>query len=193
MKEKLYKAKQIISVIAFSLILSVMGMITGRPVMMIAYGGFFLLMSLIIFLILNRQNKMRHEESTGNLGIIVRKVTGVIMMILALVAPLIVALQSELISLPDGISEGAVVGIMLSTTVLFIVLLLLSIFFINDRGSTFVNRFIGYVIYIIAAAFPGLLMSKVDRSTMGIGSVYYVALVVLILAYNAKSMFLAKE
>lgn len=193
MKDKLYKVKQIISVIAFSAVLSVMGMITGRPVMMIAYGGFFLLMSLVIFLILNRQNKMRHEESSGNLGLIIKKVTGVVMMILALVAPLIVALQSELISLPDGISEGAVVGIMLSTAVLFIVLLLLSLFFINDRGSTFVNRFIGYVIFIIAAAFPGLLMSTVDRSTMGIGSVYYVALVVLILAYNAKSMFLAKE
>jgi hypothetical protein len=36
----------------------------------------------------------------------------------------------------------------------------------------------------VAAAIPGLLMSRVDSTTTGIGSVYYVAMAVLILAYN---------
>lgn len=193
MSDKLHKAGQIISVIVFIAVLSVMGMITGRPIMMLAYGGFFLLMSLIIYLSLNRQTKVRHETSSDNKSFIFRKVLSAILMIVAIIAPLIIALRSEVISLPADISQGKVVGIMLSITILFIVLVLLSIFMINDRGSSFVNRFIGYVIFIIAAAFPGLLMSTVDRTTMGIGSVYYVAMAVLILAYNARSLYCVKE
>lgn len=193
MSDKLHKAGQIISVIVFIAILSVMGMITGKPIMMLAYGGFFLLMSLVIYLFLNRQTKVRHETSSENRSFIFRKVLSAILMILAIIAPLIIALRSEVISLPADMSQGKVIGIMLSTSILFIVLVLLSIFLINDRGSSFVNRFIGYVIFIIAAAFPGILMSTVDRTTMGIGSVYYVAMAVLILAYNARSLYCVKE
>lgn len=193
MSDKLYKVGQIVGVIVFIVVLSTMGMITGRPIMMLAYGGFFLLMSLIIYLTLNRQNEMRHQENTGMMGVVIKQSLGVIFMILAIISPLIVALRSEVISLPEGISQGKVVGIMLAASIVFIALVLVAIHLINERGSSFVNRFIGYVVFIIAAAFPGLTMSTIDRSTMGIGSVYYVAMVVLILAYNARSLIFAKE
>jgi hypothetical protein len=44
---------------------------------------------------------------------------------------------------------------------------------------------IGFGLFVIAAIIPGALMVNVDSTTMGIGSVYYVAMAVLILAYNA--------
>jgi hypothetical protein len=55
------------------------------------------------------------------------------------------------------------------------------------------HRVIGYVLFVIAAIIPGLMMSRVDSTPMGIGSVYYVAMAVLILAYNAMGLFCNQE
>jgi hypothetical protein len=78
---------------------------------------------------------------------------------------------------------------MLGITLVFIALILLAVYLINIKGQTVANRSIGYISFFVAAILPGLLMSTVNRTTMGIGSVYYVAMAVLILAYNARNLF----
>jgi hypothetical protein len=40
---------------------------------------------------------------------------------------------------------------------------------------------------------PGLLMSRIEKTTIGIGSVYYVALIVLILAYSGFGLITNRE
>lgn len=191
MHDTLFKIKQIAGLVFFIAILSTMGMITGRPVMMLAYAVFFLVMSLVVYLTL--RNNQRHFEVTRSSNTIFRKVLAAVLMLLAIVTPLFIALRSNVINLPDEMSIGLVVPMMLGLSVLFIAMVLATVVLINRKGNTFANRAIGYIVFIVASMIPGLLTSKVDSTTMGIGSVYYVAMAVLILAYNAFGLFFNQE
>ncbi|MCB5272164.1 MAG: hypothetical protein LHW56_10010 [Candidatus Cloacimonetes bacterium] len=187
MKDTFFKIKQIAGLVVFIAVLSIMGMITGKPVMMLAYAGFFLLMSLIVYLTL--KNHQRHFEVISKPQKTVKTIMAAALMLLAIIAPVLIALRSNVINLPASLTVGAVVGIMLGVTLVFIALVLLTVYMINIKGHTVANRAIGYASFVVAAILPGALMSTVDRSTMGMGSVYYVAMAVLILAYNARSLF----
>ncbi|MCK9584466.1 MAG: hypothetical protein M0R69_06085 [Candidatus Cloacimonetes bacterium] len=187
MKDTFFKIKQIAGLVVFIAVLSVMGMVTGKPLMMLAYAGFFLLMSLIVYLSL--KNHQRHFEVVSKSNKTLRTIMAVVFMLIAIIAPLLIAQYSEVISLPESITAGAAVGIMLGITLVFIALILLAVYLINIKGQTVANRSIGYISFFVAAILPGLLMSTVNRTTMGIGSVYYVAMAVLILAYNARNLF----
>lgn len=186
MKDTFFKIKQIAGLVVFIAILSVLGMVTGKPIMMLAYAGFFLLMSLIVYLTL--RNNQRHFEVVAKTPKILMTIIAAVFMLLAIVAPMLIALRSNVINLPVSMTTAAVVGVMLGVTVVFIALVLLAIYLINVKGHSIQNRAIGYISFIIAAMLPGLLMSRVDSTTMGIGSVYYVAMAVLILAYNARNL-----
>jgi uncharacterized membrane protein (DUF485 family) len=191
MQDTLFKIKQIVGLVIFIAVLSTMGMITGRPVMMLAYAAFFLAMSVVVYFTL--KNNQRHFEVTQRSNKTFRRVLAAILMLIAIVAPLLIALRSSIINLPDSLSVGTVIPLMLGLSILFIAMVLITIFLINRKGVTLAHRAIGYLVFIIASAIPGLLMSRVDSTTMGIGSVYYVAMAVLILAYNAFGLFFNQE
>jgi hypothetical protein len=54
-------------------------------------------------------------------------------------------------------------------------------------------RALGYLIIIVASLIPGILMSRFDKNTSTIGSIYYVALAVLIMSYNGINLLTPKE
>jgi len=191
MHDTLFKIKQIAGLVFFIVVLSTMGMITGRPVMMLAYAAFFLVMSGVVYLTL--RNNQRHFEVTQSSNKTLRQIVAGILMLLAIVAPLFIALRTSVINLPDDMSLSQVIPMMLGISVLFIAMVLATIILINRKGNTLANRAIGYLVFVIAAIIPGLLMSGVDSTTMGIGSVYYVAMAVLILAYNAFGLAFNQE
>jgi len=191
MSNNLYKIKQIVGLIIFIAVLSAMGMITGRPVMMLAYAGFFLAMSAIIYLTL--KNHQRHFEVVNKSNKTAKSILAAILMIIAIILPMIIALRSSIINLPHSLTMGSVVGLMLGLTIVFIALVLLALYMINSKGHDLKNRIIGYLSFALAAVIPGALMQSVDRTTMGIGSVYYVAMAVLILVYNSRSLFCSQE
>lgn len=182
MSDTLFKIRQIISLIVFIGALSLMGMITKQPLMILVYAAFFMAVMAIMYF--SMRKRQRHSELVQSGNPIYRKVTGVVLILLALVAPLIIALRTNVINLPVDLSLGAAIGIVGGITVLFIALVLLAVYMVNNKGFELSKRIIGYVAFIVAAAIPGLLMSRVDSTTTGIGSVYYVAMAVLILAYN---------
>ncbi len=191
MKDTMYKIKQILGLIVFIVVLSTMGMITGRPVMMLAYAGFFVLLSLVIYLTLRKTQ--RHFEVVDKSNKTARTVLAAILMILAIIVPMLIALRTSIINLPESMTVAFVVGLMLGLTILFIALVLFAVYMINNKGAILQNRIIGYLSFIVASVIPGALMSGVDKSTMGIGSVYYVALAVLFLAYNARNLYCNQE
>jgi len=191
MFDTIFKIKQIASLVVFVLVLSLMGMITGRPIMMLAYAAFFLAMSVVIYLTLRK--KQRHFEVVQSQNRTIRVILAAVLMILAIIAPMLIALRSSVINLPAEMTVSTVVMLMLGLSILFIILSLLPVYLINRKGSTVIHRVIGYLVFIIAAMIPGLLMSRVDSTPMGIGSVYYVAMAVLILAYNAMGLYFNHE
>lgn len=182
MSDTLFKIKQIASLILFVAMLSLMGMITSRPVMVLAYAGFFIaVIAIMYFLMRKRQRHFELTQSTSNLF---NKIVGGVLLALALATPMLIAFRTSVIKLPSELSSGAALGIVGGVSVLFLALLFAAQYMINVKGKELPQRIIGYVLFVIAAALPGILMSRVDSSTSGIGSVYYVAMAVLILAYN---------
>lgn len=186
MSDTLFKVKQIISLIIFIGALSLMGMITGRPVMVAAYAAVFIAVAALMFFVIKK--RQRHFEVTNTDNTMLYRIIGIVLALLALATPLVIALRSSVIKLPADLTVGAAVGMVLGVTVVFILLMIIAIHLINRKGHDTVMRIIGFLLIIIAAAIPGILMSTVDRTTSGIGSVYYVAMAVLILAYNSYSM-----
>ena len=191
MSDLWFKIKQIITLIVFIAVLSLLGMISGNPTMIVAYGVFFLVVVAIMFYLTRR--RQRHFEKVKESSQLFRKIFGVLLMILALITPPVIILRTNLVTLPATIEAGTALGIVCGVTVLFIVLTLLAVYFINYRGRQVSNRVIGYILYLIAAIVPGLLMSRVEKTTIGIGSVYYVALIVLILSYSGYGLLSNKE
>ncbi|MCK9556685.1 MAG: hypothetical protein PHQ78_04375 [Candidatus Cloacimonetes bacterium] len=191
MHDTLYKIKQIATVVIFIAVLSTVGMITERPIMMLAYAAFFLVLSVLVYFSL--KNNQRHFEVTYRSNKGLKRIVAAILMILAIVTPLIIATRTSVISLPQTLSSGVVIPMMLGLSILFILMILVTVYLINRKGTTAAKRAIGYIVFIIASMIPGLLMSLVDSTTMGIGSVYYVAMAVLILAYNAFGLYFNQE
>lgn len=191
MKDGLFKIKQIVSLVIFIIVMSFMGMITGRPIMMIAYAGFFLLVSFAIYLSLRK--RQRHFETSQGSNRYLKLGLSILFMVLALIMPTLIALRSNVINLPVDMALGTAIGWMAGVTIVFVLLILAAIYMINYKGITTTNRVIGFGLFVIAAIIPGALMVNVDSTTMGIGSVYYVAMAVLILAYNAMGLYLNKE
>lgn len=191
MYDTIFKIKQIASLVVFIFVMSLIGMITGRPIMMLAYAGFFLLMGVVVYLTLRK--KQRHFEVVQSQNKNFRMILAAALMLLAIISPMLIALRSSVINLPAEMTASTVIMLMLGITILFIALVLATVFLINRNNSTLKHRVIAYVMFVIAAIIPGLLMSRVDSTPMGIGSVYYVALAVLILAYNAMGLFCNQE
>ncbi|MCB5259550.1 MAG: hypothetical protein M0Q19_00255 [Candidatus Cloacimonetes bacterium] len=191
MHDKLFKFKQIAGLVFFIAVLSTMGMITGRPVMMLVYAAFFLALSFVVYLTL--KNNQRHFEVSQRSNKTFRKVLAGILMLLAVASPLFITLRTSVINLPESMSVGVVIPLMLGLSILFIALVLTTVVLINRKGTTLANRAIGYIVFVIASIIPGILMSRVDSTTMGIGSVYYVSMAVLILAYNAMGLYFSEE
>lgn len=189
MPDTWFNVKKIISLIVFVVVFSLMGLATGQPLMILAYAGFFCAVIFVIYLTLRK--KQRHSEVSDTKIHLIRKIIGGIMLLLALLLPEIVIARTNLINLPE--LNAGIIAMIFGINILFIGLMLFAARLINTSGNKPVMSFLGYAIIIIVAAVPGLIMSGIERSTTGIGSVYYLALAVLILAWNGSTPFLTKE
>lgn len=189
MPDKWFNLKKIISLIVFIAVFSLMGLATGKPLMIVAYAAFFMVVVVIAFLKL--KNKQRHFEVNETTNPIVRKVIGVAFVLLAVALPALIITRTNLVNLP--VLNAGVVAAIFGITLLFIAMMTIATHLINNKGSEKPMLIIGYALIIIASAIPGFIMAGIDRSTTGIGSVYYVALAVVILAWNGVGLALNKD
>lgn len=190
MKDRFFNIRQIVLTVIFIAALSLMGMITGEKYMVAVYGAAILIISGIIFLFVRRNQ--RHSEISLVKNRAVGVVAGIVLCILALITPLILVLKSNVINVGEEITAMTIVAT-LAVTILFIALFALAVHLINNKGETFAMRALGYLIIIITSLIPGILMSRFDKNTSTIGSIYYVALAVLILSYNGINLLKSKE
>ena len=190
MKDTLFNIRQIVLSVIFILAFSLIGMMTQIPIMVAVYAGALIIISGIIFIFVRKHQ--RHSEISLQKNRVPSIIIGAVLCILAVLTPLLLVLKSNVINLgadPSIIAKLAVLG----TTLLFIALIAIAVFLINYQGDNFVIRAAGYLIVILTSLVPGILMSFYDKTASTIGSVYYVALAVLILAYNGINLFLPKD
>ncbi len=190
MKDTLFNIRQIVLSVIFILAFSLMGMMTQRPIMVAVYAGVLIIISGIIFIFV-RINQ-RHSEISLQKNQVLSIIFGAVLFILALITPLLLVLKSNVINIGSDPSIFAILAVPV-TTILFIALIAVAVYLINYQGEHFVIRAAGYLIVILTSLVPGILMSFYDKTASTIGSIYYVALAVLILAYNGINLFLPKD
>ena len=186
MSDTMFKIRQIISLVIFIGVLSLMGMITNRPIMVLAYAAVFIAVTVVMYIFIMR--RQRHFEVTQTDNTLMYRIIGIVLAIFALGLPLLMVFRSSVIKLPSETTAGTAAAIVGGVTVVFVALMVFAVHLLNTKGKETAMRILGFVLIIIASAIPGILMSRIDRTTSGIGSVYYVAMAVLILAYNSYSM-----
>ena len=191
MSDTVFKLRQIISLILFIGALSLLGMITQKPLMIIPYGVFFIAVVAVMFLFM--QKRQRHFETVKESSPVWKRILGVAFLLLALATPPVLSLRSSVISLPETMGFTQVLVTSLGAALVYVVLILPAVYLINFKGNDLAKRVIGFVLFFIGTLFPGILMSFIDKSTTGIGSIYYVALAVLVFAYTGFGLVLNRE
>ncbi len=189
MPDTWFNLKKIISFIVFIVVFSMMGLATGKPVMILAYAAFYIAVAFVIYLLLRK--KQRHFEVSETTSPLVRKIIGGALLLFAVILPALIITRSNLVNLP--VLNAGIVALIFGITILFIGVMLYAAHLINTKGDSIAMSIIGYVLIIVVAAVPGLIMAGIERTTTGIGSVYYVALAVLILSWNGVGIVLSKD
>jgi len=185
MNDTWFNAKKIISLILFIAVFSLMGLATGKPVMILAYAAFFLAVSGMFYNM--SKKRQRHSEVSEIINPKVKQAIGGILLLLAIVLPILLVTRTNLVNLP--VLNIGVSALIILITILFIGLALFAAHLINVKGKDV----LGYLILIAISALPGIIMAGIDRTTTGIGSVYYIALAVMILAVNGFKLYRNQE
>lgn len=191
MKDTLFVVGKIIGLLIFILAFSLMGIVSGRPIMILAYAGFFVVVMGVIFLFV-RKNQ-RHFEIISQRSRTISKIIGIIMLLAAIAIPALAISNMQLFELNLEKLGLGVIALVVTITIALIAGVILGVYLINKKGSTKPNKIIGYLIIIILSAVPALLVIPHDKTTTGIGSVYYVAVLVAVLSWWGLSLYLNKE
>ncbi|MBM4403481.1 MAG: hypothetical protein FJ042_03730 [Candidatus Cloacimonetes bacterium] len=190
MSDKWYYARKLIAILIFIAALSMMGIATGKAWMILAYAGFFV--AVVAGVIFIEHSKQRHFEIVPSDNVILRRMFGGIMLILALGLPILMTTRMNLFTLPQ-VSMWILLLASLGVTLVFIGAMAAAVYLINFVKDELIYKIIGYALIVIASALPGLVISFFDRTTTGIGSVYYILLVVVILSYSGINLFIKQE
>ncbi len=191
MKDKWFVLGRIIALLVFILAFSLMGIASGKPIMILAYAGFFIVVMLVIFLFVKKNQ--RHFEIISEKSRAMSRIIGIVMILAAIALPVFAVANLQLFELGMESIGLVTLALVLIITLVLIAAVILAVSLINKAGGTKVNRIIGYLIVIIASAIPALLVIPTDKTTTGIGSVYYVAMLVAVLSWWGLSLYSNKE
>jgi len=191
MKDKLFILGKIIGLLVFVLAFSLIGVASGNPLMILAYAGFFLVVMLIIFLFVRRNQ--RHFEIISQTSRTASKIIGIIMILLAISIPPLAVANMQIFDIGVENVGLSVIGIVLALTIALIAGGVFAVYLINRNNGNKIIRFAGYLLMIILSAIPALFVIPNDKTTTGIGSVYYLAVLVALLSWWGFSLYLSKE
>ncbi len=191
MKDKLFILGKIVGILIFLLVLSLMGLASGNPMMILGYAGFFVLVMLVIFLFVRRNQ--RHFEIVKSGNSVLTRIIGIVMLLLAIAIPPLAISNMQLFEL--GLAKIGLMTMFIAAgiTIALIAIGVLGVWLINRAGSILLTKILGHLVIIAAAAVPALLVIPHDHTTTGIGMVYYLAVMVAVIAWWGFSLILNKE
>ncbi len=181
MQDKWFSIKQIISVVIFIGVLSIAGLVSGKVWMMPIFALFFTLVAGLIIHI--SKGKQRHFEVIKPSNRTAHLVFGAILSVAALIIPVLVVWRTSLIPVPGSLSVG-LLALTFVFTIVFLALLFVAVYFLEYKKTEMLHKVLAYVLIVLASALPGIIVSSYDRTTNGIGSSYYVAMIIVFLAWN---------
>lgn len=194
MKDILLNARKILGIALTLLALAALGFFTDNPrVMVPVYFVFFLAVFSGIYL----YNNYRFKNTKKIVGVRTEKreaelmraqeakriphiIQGSILLLLSLFVPTFVFRDV-------GFTFGIHILLFFSTLVM-ILLAIIAVYMINKK--TLLHGIIGYVLLILISSMPALLMTQHDRSYHALGTAYYTALIITIIAWYGSDLLL---
>jgi hypothetical protein len=191
LKKSLFNLGRIIGALIFIMVLSLSGIVSGKPIMILAYAGFFLLVMFAIFLFV-RKNQ-RHFEIISQRNKLMSKIIGTLMVLIAIAIPALAITNMQLFELGSATIGLKVILAVVALTITLLISGVVGVYLINRSGSKLWHKILGYLIIIGASSVPALMVIPYDRTTTGIGSVYFVVIMVAILSWWGLSLYLYKD
>ncbi len=191
MKDKLFILGKIVGLLVFILAFSLMGIASGKPIMILAYAGFFIIVMFLIFLFVRKNQRHFEIISQGNQTL--SKVIGIVMVLIAVAVPVLAITNLQFVELGIEALSFGLIAIILGVTLALVAGGVFAVYLMNRAGSTKLHKILGYLIIFILSAVPALLVIPHDRTTTGIGSIYYVTMFVAILSWWGLSLYLNKD
>lgn len=191
MKDTMFVLGRILGVLVFIAVFSLTGIVSGTPLMILAYGGFFIVVMFFIFLSVKR--KQRHYEFVSQKSRKISRIIGVLMILIALAIPALALYNMQLFDLGQQIIGTSTILIIVAITIGLVAAGVFAVYLINREGAKRLHQIVGYLLIIIVSAVPALLVMPYDKTTTGIGSIYYIAIIVAIISWWGFSLFLKKD
>ncbi|MBW6514214.1 MAG: hypothetical protein K0B87_05605 [Candidatus Syntrophosphaera sp.] len=171
---------QILGLVVFVGVFSALGLLHG----VIGYIVWFLVVSIIVaavyLMVRNRQRQFDVVPTSGK-G---KKAFVAILAVLAVILPLLILIFGGMAPITEG-KGGLAVALAIIGTLLFIGLVGYALILINKKGDVSSNRLLGYLLIIIAALLPGILVLFVSKESQTVAVAYIAALVALVASYLA--------
>ena len=133
MKDKLFVIGKVIGLIVFILALSLMGIASGKPVMILAYAGFFVVVMFLIFLYV-RKNQ-RHFEIISQANPKVMKVLGILLLLLAIAMPSVIMSNMQIIDTGNAKIGFGFIAAILAITIALIISGVLGVYLLNRKDT----------------------------------------------------------
>lgn len=170
---------QIIGVVMFVAIVSILGLLRHG---VLGYIVMFILFTAILALIyLTIKNRQRHFELTPS-NPALKRILSIVMGILAVAFPLLIVITSKLF-----VPAATPIIITLVAILVFIALIVLALTLVNRRGDSG-SVVIGYILVILAAILPGIMVLMVTKDSGAFAITYLAALVAAVLAYFTSNL-----
>lgn len=191
MKDKLFVIGKFIGLVIFILAFSLMGLASGKPIMVLAYAGFFIIIMAIIFMFVKKSQ--RHFEIISEQNPKLRKILGIAMLLVAIILPVLAIMNMQMFELGVSTIGFGILAITLVATIVLIAGGVLAVSLINNIANSKPKKILGYILLVVLSSVPALLVIPNDRTTTGIGSVYYLAVMVAVLSWWGFNLYSNKE
>jgi membrane-associated HD superfamily phosphohydrolase len=191
MKDKLFVIGKFIGLVIFILAFSLMGLASGKPIMVLAYAGFFIIIMAIIFMFVKKSQ--RHFEIISEQNPKLRKILGIAMLLVAIILPVLAIMNMQMFELGVSTIGFGILAITLVATIVLIAGGVLAVSLINNIANSNLKKILGYILLVVLSSVPALLVIPNDRTTTGIGSVYYLAVMVAVLSWWGFNLYSNKE
>ena len=172
------KITQLIALGVFIAALSLLGWLHGVVGYLVWIVFIGMICAVIYLLIRNRQH---HSEllsaSPGR-----QKIGTIILAALAILVPILMTYFGGFLS-PTGSKTTSSLIFAILAVLVFLAIVCLAILLINRWGGKPSNRLLGYLLFIIAAVLPGIVVLLVNSDTLSFTGIYVASLIGMILAY----------
>lgn len=174
---------QILGLILFIAALSLMGLLHG----VVGYLIWLLVITAIFALVFMFVRKQQNHSETMEASPLLKKVFGLVLAILSIILPYLIIKNGQIMDTAANPATQSIIAIL--AILVFIVLALLAYTLIRKANGQHSKKLLGFILLILAAVLPGIMVMLTDPTKTGFAQAYFAALMAMVLSVIAIERF----